>query len=156
MKDVKTYFHSKDLDARTVDEYGSTNKQPLKDVEYRMKRCYGAVVLAFERTRIELGTSRPGATSQRELRNVRLPTVWNQIEAAMAYASGLPLLVLVEHGLQDEGMLEARYDWRVKWVNLHDPIVSDPEFLGMFEDWRRSVLDRRDALSDASKRLMDL
>jgi len=46
VKDVKTYFHSKDLDARTVDEYGSTNKQPLKDVEYRMKRCYGAVVLA--------------------------------------------------------------------------------------------------------------
>jgi len=33
-----------------------------------------------------------------------------------------------------EGMLEERYDWRVKWVNLHDPIVSDPEFLGMFED----------------------
>ena len=156
VRDIKTHLYSKDLDARTVDEYGSTNKQPLKDVEYRMKRCYGAVVLAFERTRIELGTSRPGAKLQRELRNVRLPTVWNQIEAAMAYTSGLPLLVLVEHGLQDEGLLEARYDWRVKWVNLHDPIVSDPEFLGMFEDWRRSVLDRRDALSDASKRLMDL
>jgi len=67
VKDVKTYFHSKDLDARTVDEYGSTNKQPLKDVEYRMKRCYGAVVLApSKRTRIELGTSRPGAKLQQE------------------------------------------------------------------------------------------
>src|SRR5882724_10818825 len=29
----------------------------------------------FERTRIELGTSRPGAKLQQELRNVRLPTV---------------------------------------------------------------------------------
>src|SRR3984893_8042985 len=58
-------------------------------------RCYGAVVLAFERTRIELGVSRPGAKSEKVLKDVRLPTVWNQIEAAMAYTSGLPLLVLV-------------------------------------------------------------
>ena len=146
VKVIKNYFRSKDLDPGSVDEYGSTNKQPLKDVEYRMKRCYGAVVLAFERTRIELGVSRPGAGTklQRELKDVRLPTVWNQIEAAMAYTRGLPLLVLVEHGLQDEGMLESRYDWRVKWVNIRDPIVSDPEFLGIFEDWRSSVLARRD------------
>ena len=144
VKAIKDYFLSRDLDAKTVDEYGSTNRQPLKDVEYRMNRCYGAVVLAFERTRIVLGVSRPGATSENELKNLRLPTVWNQIEAAMAYTRGLPLLVLVEHGLQDEGMLESRYDWRVKRVNLRDPIVSDPEFLGIFEDWRRSVFDRRD------------
>jgi hypothetical protein len=74
----------------------------------------------------------------------------------MAYTRGLPLLVLVEHGLQDEGLLEARNDWRVKWIDLQEPIVSDPEFQGMFEDWRRSVLDRRDSLSDASQRLMGL
>jgi hypothetical protein len=148
VKAIKNYFLSRDLLAKTVDEYGSTNKQPLKDVEYRMKRCYGAVVLAFERTRIELGVSRPGAKSETELKDVRLPTVWNQIEAAMAYARGLPLLVLVEHGLQDEGMLESRYDWRVKWVNLQDPIVNDPEFLGMFEDWRSSVFDKRDTPSN--------
>lgn len=144
VKAIKDYFLSRDLDAKTVDEYGATNRQPLKDVEYRMNRCYGAVVLAFERTRIVLGMSRPGAKSEMELKDLRLPTVWNQIEAAMAYTRGLPLLVLVEHGLRDEGMLESRYDWRVKWVNLRDPIVSDPEFLGIFEDWRRSVFDRRD------------
>jgi pimeloyl-ACP methyl ester carboxylesterase len=146
VKDIKGHCLSKGLEAKTVDEYGSTNRTPLKDVEYRMERCYGAVVLAFERTRIELGVSRPGAGEKLEqrLQNVRLPTVWNQIEAAMAYSRGLPLLVLVEHGLQGEGMLEGRYDWRVKWVNLGDSILSDPEFLGMFEDWREAVIERRD------------
>jgi pimeloyl-ACP methyl ester carboxylesterase len=143
---IKNHFLSRDLEATTV-EYG-TNKQPLKDVEQRMSRCYGAVVLAFERTRIEHGLSRPGTQLQIELKDVRLPTVWNQIEAAMAYTRGLPLLVLVEHGLQDEGMLESRYDWRVKRVNVEHPIVSDPDFLGMFEDWRRSVFDKRDAPKD--------
>lgn len=148
VKAIKNYCLSKDLDPKTVDEYGSTNRQPLKDVEYRMKRCYGAIVLAFERTRIEIGVSRPEAKSPKKLKDVRLPTVWNHIEAAMAYTRGLPLLVLIEHELQNEGMLEVRYDWRVKWVNLRDPIVSDPEFLGMFEDWRSSVVARRDTPTD--------
>jgi hypothetical protein len=80
----------------------------------------------------------------KELKDVRLPPVWNQIEAAMAYTRGLPLLVLIENGLQEEGMLESRYDWRVKQVNLREPIVNDPEFLGMFEDWRENVLKKRD------------
>jgi len=141
VKDIKNYCLSRNLDARSV-EYG-TNKQPLKDVEYRMERCYGAVVLAFERTRIEQGVSRPGGEPEIQLKDVRLPTVWNQIEAAMAYTRRLPLLVLVEHGLRDEGVLESRYDWRVKWVNLQEPIVSDPEFLGIFEGWRASVLAKR-------------
>jgi hypothetical protein len=147
VKAIKDYCRSKDLDPRTVDEYPSI-KQPLKDVEYRMKRCYGAVVLAFERTRIEIGVSRPEVKLPKKLKDVRLPTVWNQIEAAMAYTRGLPLLVLVEHGLEDEGMLESRYDWRVKRVKLRDPIVSDPEFLAMFEDWRSNVVARRDTPTD--------
>jgi pimeloyl-ACP methyl ester carboxylesterase len=149
VKAIKNHCLSRELDAKTLDEYGPSNRQPLKDIEYRMKQCYGVVVLAFERTRIEAGLSRPGAALQQELKNVRLPTVWNQIEATMAYTRGLPLLVLIEHGLQDEGMLESRYDWRVKRVNLEDPIVSDPDFLGMFEDWRRSVIDNRDTPSDS-------
>ena len=62
----------------------------------------------------------------------------------MAYTRGLPLLVLIENGLQEEGMLESRYDWRVKQVNLREPIVNDLEFLGMFEDWRENVLKKRD------------
>jgi hypothetical protein len=154
VKAIKDYFLSRDVEANTV-EYGTSNKQPLKDVEQRMKRCYGAAVLAFERTRIGLGMSRPGAKSQEELKDVRLPPVWNQIEATMAYTRGLPLLVLVEDGLQCEGMLESKYDWRVKLVNIRDPIVNDPEFLGMFQDWRESVVKKRDAPSDESRTLIN-
>jgi hypothetical protein len=62
----------------------------------------------------------------------------------MAYTRGLPLLVIAEHGLQSEGLLESRYDWRVKWVHIGESVVEDPEFKGIFEDWRESVLQRRD------------
>ena len=143
---IKRFFLSQGVSAKTVDEYGSTNKQPLKDVAYRMSRCYGAVVLAFERTRIEIGVSRRGAAEEKPLKDVAMPPVWNHIEAAMAYTRGLPLLVLVERGLQDDGMLADKYDWRVKWVDLQKSVVEDPEFLGMFGDWRKMVLARRDRL----------
>jgi len=53
------------------------------------------------------------------MRNVRLPTVWNQIEAAMAYAQADCLFSFSSNmDCKYEGMLEERYDWRVKWVNL--------------------------------------
>ena len=48
------------------------------------------------------------------LENEGLPTVWNQIEAAMAYTLGRPLLVIVEDGLVSEGLLEGKYDWIVQ------------------------------------------
>jgi hypothetical protein len=141
---IKKFCLSRDIEAKTVDEYAVTNKQPLKDVEQRMNRCYGAIVLAFERARVESGVWRRGAPGEAPMKDVRFPTVWNQIEAAIAYARGLPLLVLAEHGLQSEGLLESRYDWRVKWVEIDKFVVEDPEFAGIFEDWRESVFRQRD------------
>ena len=133
------------LAATTVDEYSSENKQPLLAVEHRMSRCFGAVVLAFERTRVEAGVSRRGSREQAALKGVSLPPVWNHIEATMAYVRRLPLLVLMERGLQQEGMLEEKYDWRVKPVDVNQNIVENRDFLGMFKDWRETVINRRDA-----------
>lgn len=142
---VTTFMSSRGVVAKSVAGYTSTNRQPLKDVELRMSRSYGAVVLAFERTYIESGSSRRGSPAEQSLSSVRLPPAWNQIEAAMAYTRGLPLLVLVESGLVDEGMLESKYDWRVKRIDPQQSVTDDPEFLGMFEDWYGAVLARRDA-----------
>lgn len=142
---VKAFLQSRGIAAKTVDEYGSTNRQPLKDVEYRMNRCYGAVVIAFERTLIEQGVSRRGTTAEKALHDMRLPPVWNHIEAAMAYTRGLPLLVLVENSLVEDGMLESKYDWKVKRVDLKESVVDDPEFLGIVDDWHEQVIMRRDA-----------
>jgi hypothetical protein len=70
---------------------------------------------------------------------VALPTVWNQIEAAMAYSRGLPLLVVVEHGMRPEGLLEGRYDWYVQEVAVSRDCLNDPEFRGVLSDWLRRV-----------------
>jgi len=142
---IREFMGTQGLAATTVDEYSSENKQPLLAVEHRMSRCFGAVVLAFERTHVEAGVSRRGSLEQAALKSVSLPPVWNHIEATMAYVRRLPLLVLMERGLQQEGMLEEKYDWRVKPVDVNQKIVENRDFLGMFKDWRETVINRRDA-----------
>jgi len=79
-----------------------------------------------------------GGTS--ELANVSLPTVWNQIEAAMAYSMEQPLLAIVETGLRNEGVLEEDYDWFVKWLDLNPESLNDPGFLEIFALWKQKVM----------------
>ena len=71
------------------------------------QQCAGAVVIALERTYFAEGIDKRGGgeTRERILKDVRLPTTWNHIEAALSYAQGLPLLVIVEEGLKEEGLL---------------------------------------------------
>jgi hypothetical protein len=57
----------------------------------------------------------------------------------MAYVLGYPLLVIVEDGLKDEGLLEARYDWYVQHVLLSRESLTTPEFQGIFADWKKRV-----------------
>jgi hypothetical protein len=72
---------------------------------------------------------------------VRLPTVWNQIEATMAYVRGHPLLVMLEDGLKPEGLLEQGNDWYVLTTAIDHPPFSDPESAGVFEDWKKRVTE---------------
>jgi hypothetical protein len=142
---LEKYLSSNGLTPQTVGRTYFKNQQPLKSVTECMADCAGTIILAFERLYIQDGTERRGSKQQSPLGNVTLPTVWNQIEAAMAYALGHPLLVLVENGIKSEGLLEHGYDWYVKWIDLQDTAFAQPEFIGVFTDWKRAVEDNNKA-----------
>jgi hypothetical protein len=142
---LEKYLSSNGLTPQTVGRTYFKNQQPLKSVTECMADCAGTIILAFERLYIQDGTERRGSKQQSPLGNVTLPTVWNQIEAAMAYALGHPLLVLVENGIKSEGLLEHGYDWYVKWIDLQDTAFAQPEFIGVFTDWKRAVEDNSKA-----------
>jgi hypothetical protein len=116
-----------------------SNDQPLKAVHDLMAVCAGAAVIAFERLQVVNGVERRGSPDQVQVADVGLPTVWNQLEAAMAYMKGLPLLVLMENGLKMEGLLEPGYDWYVKRMQVAPDVAEDREFVGLFTDWRARV-----------------
>jgi hypothetical protein len=124
-----------------------SSEQPLKPVWRKMQDCVGTAVIAFERMHFAEGVEFRGSPKQKTWENVSAPTVWNQIEAAMAYTLGHPLLVVVQEGLHEEGLLEGRYDWYVLRVPFETTALSDREFRGVLTDWKNRVAELHGELS---------
>lgn len=138
---IEEYIRSQGFVPRAVGRSDFSSSHPLKFIQTLMNECAGTVVIAFERVRIVDGIDRRGSSEEKNISNQILPTVWNQIEAAMAYVLGHPLLVIVENGARDEGLLEAGYDWYVQRVDLDPAIFAKKQFIGVFADWKRRVED---------------
>ena len=136
---IKSQLASSGLRARTVGRTEYSHQQPLRTVQDLMERCAGTVVLALERVSIESATERRNGVGETRIQNVTLPTPWNQIEAALAYSHRMPLLVLREKTIREEGLLEGRYDWYVQAVELDLASLSTAEFRGVFDSWCRDV-----------------
>ncbi|MBI1794913.1 MAG: hypothetical protein HYR70_12105 [Chloroflexi bacterium] len=127
------------LRPRTVGRTDFTTEKPLKKILNVMKSCSGTIVIAFERFNYELGTELRGSPEETGLSNVSLPTVWNQVEAGMAYALGHPILAIAESRLHNEGLLEDGYDWFIKWVDLTPASLHSAEFIVTFQKWVKNI-----------------
>jgi hypothetical protein len=134
---IEGYLQANGFIPQTVGRTYFSSLQPLQTVDTLMRECCGTIIVAFERVFLVEAIERRGSAQQTALNDVKLPTVWNQIEAAMAYMRGHPLLVIVERGIKSEGLLEKGYDWYVQWVELDQAAFTTAEFVGVFADWRR-------------------
>ena len=81
---VEDRLRSEGLVPHTVGRNTFSSDAPLKAVAELMSKCSGAVVIAFERSYFPSGISKRGGSSAASLTDIKLPTPWNQIEAAMA------------------------------------------------------------------------
>ncbi|MBC7770349.1 MAG: hypothetical protein H7124_16325 [Phycisphaerales bacterium] len=136
---VERQFEASGLRPLTIGRNVFDHGQPLKLVDKVMRGCAGAAILAYERLHIADGKDRRGSPRERAVRDQATATPWNQIEAALAYSLRLPLLVIVENGLRQEGLLESGYDWRVVTLNIAEPPAQDPAFVPVFKSWRKEV-----------------
>jgi hypothetical protein len=113
-------------------------KNPLRGVHRAMNECRGVVVVAYARYQIDTG-SELRQEGGRPLDSVAFPTAWNQIEAAMAYEKGLPLLVVAEARLRREALLDSGNDVRPFWTELDPNIGRSDGFLGYLRSWKEDV-----------------
>ncbi|MEP5732206.1 MAG: hypothetical protein ABJL67_22865 [Sulfitobacter sp.] len=127
------------LTPNTVGRNTFSVDSPLTAVAQLMDRCVGTVVIALERSYFPSGAEKRGGTNETTLAETKLATPWNQIEAAMAYNRGLPLLVVVEKGLRLEGLLEPGYDWYVQSVPLDTSYLTSDEFNGILASWKGKI-----------------
>jgi hypothetical protein len=136
---VEALLRENGFNPRTVGRTDFTTEKPLKTILEVMRSCQGSVIVSFERLHIEKGLELAGGDKEARLKDVSLPTVWNQIEAAMAYTLGLPLLAIAEERLRDEGFLEKGYDWFVEWMELEVASLHERNFVEAFKAWKKRV-----------------
>jgi hypothetical protein len=127
----------------TVGRNTWTAGKPLEKVMELMGECVGAVVIALERTYFPAGVERRGAARETQLQNIRMPTPFNQVEAALAYAHGRPLLVICEEGLREEALLERNNDWCVQRIAPNAASLSTKEFNGVLAAWKDDVVKKK-------------
>jgi hypothetical protein len=128
----------------TVGRGSYTAKQPILQTRDLMQNADAVVVIAFTRILVVNAVDKPGSKGQKEITNARYPTVWNQIEASMAFGLKLPLLVILEDGLYQEAMLKDRLEFRVQPTPLDAGFFGTEEFKGVFEDFKQ-IAERRTA-----------
>jgi hypothetical protein len=126
--------------------------QPVLRARQEMKACDGAIILAFARYEIEEGTEYPKSRKSKPIAGMKLPTVWNQLEGGMAYGLDLPILILIEEGLKQQGILGNRSEWFPQMIELSTGIFEDQAFRGVFEDWKRLTRERADGKEKAAQK----
>lgn len=149
---VEDRLRSEGFVPHTVGRNTFSSDAPLKTVTELMDKCSGTIVIALERTYFAEGTEKRGGPNAMQLTDIKLPTPWNQIEAAMSYARGLPLMVIVEAGLKSEGLLEHGYDWYVQYVKPENSALNSNEFNGVLASWKSKMIESRGMLERVPQR----
>jgi len=139
---VEDRLRSEGIIPHTVGRNTFGSDSPLKTVTELMEKCCGTVVIALERTYFPSGVEKREGPNQTSISEARYPTPWNQIEAAMAYTRGHPLMILVERGLTCEGLLEKGYEWYVQLVEPTASALTTAEFNGVLSNWKRKIAQR--------------
>lgn len=106
------------------------------ECERVMRHCDGCVLLGFPRWRFG------GETSA-----FALPTEFNHYEGALAYTLRLPLLVLVQDGVERRVVFDRSYDGYVGTLPDKPTLswLSTNDFQVPFKFWKKQLSGRRDA-----------
>lgn len=134
------FLETHELKPRTIGAGDYPNEAPLDEVISLMNQCKGAIILGYPQIKVEKGLLKDIEIPSNTLKELYLPTEWNHIEAGLAYAKGLPLLVIhhigVGRGIFDRGATK-------KFIYEVDLTYSDwsltPEISGAFSKWKGNV-----------------
>jgi len=90
------------LEARSLGRTDYPTSFPLREVFQLAKHCAGGLVLGFAQFGTNGGIWKGGTPKETKLKTgqrVVFPTPWNQLEAGILFALGVPLLVFREDGI---------------------------------------------------------
>ncbi len=103
---VTDYLVSRGLEPRTLGVTDYDIDSPLKAIRRLMLESNGLITIAFKRAVIKNGAGKPSTDQEYSLDGQWLTSPYSHIEPAMAFQIGLPVLILRENGVIEDGILE--------------------------------------------------
>lgn len=138
--ELSTYLRGRGLEPRTLGVTEYDMDAPLKAIRRLMLESNGLITIALRRLWVESGVAKRHAdssgASERVVKDQWFTSPYCQIEPAMAYQLGLPILILREAGVAEEGLLERGV------VGLYMPEFSldvDPLAYFRSSEWRAVI-----------------
>ena len=100
------YLQLRGYEPRTLGVTDYDMDAPLKAIRRLMLESNGLITIAFRRILIRDGQSKPDTEDAYAIHQNWLTSPWSHIEPAMAFQIGLPVLILREAGVLEDGILE--------------------------------------------------
>lgn len=154
VEQIHRYMSERGFGPRTLGVTDYDMDAPLTAIRRLMLESNGLLTIAFRRTFIERGTARLRTDIEKlkeePLDGQWLTTPWAQIEPAMAYQLGLPVLILREKGVLADGILErgvvGLYMPEFDLDQSIDEYFAAAEWKGIIGKWEgyvRAVVERK-------------
>jgi hypothetical protein len=150
---IINYLDKRGFAGRTlgVTDYGIN--APLTAIRGLMVECNGIITIAFARTKVVDALAKPDSDlgqSSTVIKQQWLTSPWCHIEPAMAFQLGLPILLLREKGVIDDGILERgvtgtylpEFDLDVP-VEEYIESQEWKQLIGIWEGYVRRVVDSK-------------
>lgn len=136
IKRLTEELKKRDLKPITIGSTSFTNGAPLRKIRKDMASCCGIIILGIPQMLVKEGIS---TKSEKKIDNALFPSVWNQIEGAMAFTleNPLPTMLISEKGLFNEGIFEygilgiTNHEYNLKSADW----MRSNEFLQSFKEW---------------------
>lgn len=123
------------------DQYTET---PVASIRRMMLSSYGCLAIAFRRALVIQAISRPGSPGQAVFENFWLSSPFLQIEPAMAFERGLPLMILVEDGVSMNGVFGGMLErGETPFIILTFSLLNEQSIVNFFNStsWKEAFLD---------------
>lgn len=109
---LKEYFLAHGVVLQTLVEWNDDD--PIIPILTELKKSAGCLVLALERYYINEGVEKRGSAQEGSIEQEGMTSPWLHIEAAIARSLDLPLLILKEESLKNEGLIHNdKQEWGI-------------------------------------------
>lgn len=113
---LTAYFKENGILLDTLSDWDDND--PLAPIISQMKKSFGCLVLALERYHVREGVEKRGSNQEVKILGKSYTSPWLHIETALARSFNLPLMILKDVSLINEGLIHNdKQEWGIVRIN---------------------------------------